>query len=134
VRRQAGKIFVTPIREIYDSCRLNPFLRGLIGRLQNVQSITIEQEGVVPKQFVQLRNHGMTIGNGLGFELVDGSFDLCGSQFHRSVLSIGSFVLHRQRRESRIACPATSGDQTPADISRTEPHARIFERASKPGN
>jgi hypothetical protein len=107
MRRQAGEILVTPIRKIYDPRSLNLFPRGLVGRFQNVQSIAIEQKSVVPKQFVQLRNHRMTVGNGLGFELVDGSFDLYGSQFHRSVLSVGPFVLHRQRRESRVACPAT---------------------------
>jgi hypothetical protein len=92
VRRQTGEIFVAPIRKIYDSRSLNSSARSLLGRLQNVQPIAIQQKCVISKQLVQLRNCRMTVGNGLDFELVDGSRDLFGSQFHRSVLSIGFFV------------------------------------------
>jgi hypothetical protein len=32
----------------------------------------------------------MVVGNGLGFELAQHSLDLCGSEFHRTLLSMGS--------------------------------------------
>jgi hypothetical protein len=96
VRREARESLVAPIRKIDDSRRLNSIPRSLVGRLQNVQSIAIEQKSVIPKQFIQLPNRWVAIGKGFGFELVDGSFDLCGSQFHRLFLSTGFFVLQRR--------------------------------------
>ena len=88
VRRQLGEIIAAPIRKIDDSGCLNFPARGPVSRLQNIQSIAVEQESVLSEQFVQFRNRGVVVGKGLDFELAHGSLDLCGSQFHRSVLSI----------------------------------------------
>ena len=38
----------------------------------------LEEERVLPKQAVQLRNHLMVVRNGLALELGQSSFDLCG--------------------------------------------------------
>jgi hypothetical protein len=96
------------IRKIDDSGRLNSIPRSLVGRLQNVQSIAIEQKSVIPKQFIQLPNRWVAIGQGFGFELVDGSLDLCGSQFHRLFLSTGFFVLQRRDvADHALHAPAT---------------------------
>jgi hypothetical protein len=64
VRRQTGEVLVAPIRKIYDSRSLNSSARSLLGRLQYVQPIAIQQKGVISKQLVQLRNCRMTVGNG----------------------------------------------------------------------
>ena len=42
-----------------------------------------------PKQAVELRNHRVILGDGLGLELGQGPFDLCGSQLHRALLRVG---------------------------------------------
>jgi hypothetical protein len=41
---------------------------------------------MIPEQFAQLWNYWMIVGKGLGFELVQGSLDLCGSQSHHTLL------------------------------------------------
>jgi hypothetical protein len=46
VRRQLGKIISAPVRKIDDSGWLNPSSWGL-SRLQNIQSIAIEQKCVL---------------------------------------------------------------------------------------
>ncbi len=66
VRRQARESLVAPIRKIDDSRRLNSIPRSLVGRLQNVQSIAIEQKSVIPKQFVQLPNRFRSVAEPLG--------------------------------------------------------------------
>jgi hypothetical protein len=92
VWRQAGEVRIAPIRKIHNSSRLNSRLGILAGRLHNVQSIAVEEERVIPEQFAQLRNHGVIVGKGLAVELAQGSLDLCGSQFHRSLLLLVPFV------------------------------------------
>src|SRR5262249_38705016 len=39
---------------------------------------------------VVARNHGVVVGNGPGFELPQSALDLCGREFHCTLLSIGS--------------------------------------------
>src|SRR5882724_5675584 len=81
-------MLVAPVCKIDDSGRLNSSLRDICSRLQDVQSIAVEQEGVVSEQIAEFRNGGVAIRKSLGFELAYGSLELCGVQFHRSVLSI----------------------------------------------
>ena len=110
VRRQAGESVVAPIRKIYDSGRVNSIPRGLVGRLQNVQPIAIEQKSVIPEQFVQLRNYRMIVG---------------------LFLSIGFFVLQRQGCGSRVACPSTSEvGQRWSMFLVADPRWRIFGRTA----
>jgi hypothetical protein len=142
VRRQARESLVAPIRKIDDSGRLNSIPRSLVGRLQNVQSIAIEQKSVIPKQFIQLPNRWVAIGKGFGFELVDGSFDLCGSQFHRLFLSTGFFVLQRRDVAGHaLHAPATFKVVERWSIFLARTHAGVSsssessgEPAIKPGN
>src|SRR3984893_18532730 len=67
VRCQTRQISVGPICKIYNPRRLSSRPSSLDGRLHNVQSITVEEKGVILEQFVQLRNHRMAVGNGLTF-------------------------------------------------------------------
>jgi hypothetical protein len=78
-------------------------------RLQNVQAVAVEQEGVFPEQRIELRDGRMAVGKGLNFELVDGSRDLFGSQFHCSILSMGFLAL--QRQASRVLPQRTASPQ-----------------------
>jgi hypothetical protein len=82
VRRQAREIRIAPIRNVYDPRGLSACSRSLVRRLDDVQSVTVEEERVLPEQFVQPRNHRVAVGERLGFELAQGSLDLCGSQLH----------------------------------------------------
>lgn len=108
MRRQAGRIGIAPVGKIYNR-RLLTRLRGL-GRLHDVESVAVEEERVIPEQLVQLRNQWMVVGNGLGFELAQGSLDLCGSQFHRTLLfDWGRFDWAARRGKSLARCgPPTS--------------------------
>jgi hypothetical protein len=95
VRGETGEGLVAPVREIDDARRLNVSPRVRIVRFQNVQAVAVEQEGVFPEQFLELRDGRVAVGKGLDFELIGGSRDLFGSQFHCSSLSVGSLVLSR---------------------------------------
>jgi hypothetical protein len=133
VRRHAGQSLVAPIRKIYDFRCPHSIPGNLVGRLQNVQPIAIEQKSVMPKQFVQLRNRWVIVGKGLDPELVDGSLDLCGSQFHRSFLSIVFFMLQRGARRvtRRMPFHLQGGQRWPIFLV-ADPRRRIFERAANP--
>src|SRR5262245_2797401 len=77
VRLQAIRIGLAPVGEIHDLSRLSTSPSSL-GRLYDVESLAVEEERVLPKQAVQLRNHWMVVRNGLALELGQSSFDLCG--------------------------------------------------------
>jgi hypothetical protein len=81
VRFQAAAIGIAPTGNIHDHCGLDLRARTL-GRLDDVQSVAGEEEGVLAEQFVESGNDGMIVWNSLGIELAQGSFDLCGRQFH----------------------------------------------------
>jgi hypothetical protein len=89
VSAKFGERGVAPIRKVHNPRRLFTRWGTLAGRLYNVQSVAVEEESVIPEQLVQLPNHWMAVRKGLGFELTKGSLDLCGSQFHRTLLRLG---------------------------------------------
>ena len=66
VRLQAIRIGVAPVGEIHNFSRSTS--RSL-GRLYDVESLAVEEESVLPKQAVQLRNHWMVVRNDLDLEL-----------------------------------------------------------------
>src|SRR5262245_7998223 len=72
---------IGPVGKIYH-CPGTRTRGGILFRLNNVQSVDVEEERVVAEQFVQFRNHWMVIGNHLRFELAQSLFDLRGIQFH----------------------------------------------------
>jgi hypothetical protein len=53
----------------------------------------------------------MAVGKGLGFELAQGSLDLCGSQFHRTLLRLGlryrAFALPAKALGATARCGAS---------------------------
>ena len=55
VSSEVGQVRITPIRNIHNSRCLSSPRSRLGGRLHNVQSITVEKESVIAKQFVQPR-------------------------------------------------------------------------------
>jgi hypothetical protein len=44
---------------------------------------------VFAEQVVEFCNHGVFVGNNVRFELIQGSLDLCGVEFHRALLFSG---------------------------------------------
>ena len=95
MRGETGEGLVAPVREIDDERRLNGSRGARIGRLQNVEPIAVQQEGVFPEPLLELRDGRVAVGKDLDFELTGGSRDLFGSQFHCSIPSVGSLVLSR---------------------------------------
>src|SRR5258707_9155399 len=93
VKLQAGRIGVAPAGKIHDLSRLSS-RPSRLGRLHDIEPVAVEEESVFPEQIVQLWNHWMVVGNGLGFELAQHSLDLCGSEFHRTLLSMGNRQFH----------------------------------------
>jgi hypothetical protein len=92
-----------PIREIHDFGRLDPGLRRF-HRLYDIEPVEVEKERMLPKQVVELRNDGMILGNGSGFDLAKSSFDLCGREFHRTLLSVGNRL-----GNTHVAMPVSRG-------------------------
>jgi hypothetical protein len=74
VRLQAIPIGVAPVGNVHHLGQLCIRARGL-GRLHDVEPVAVEEERVLPKQAVQLRNHWMVVRNGLALELGQSSFD-----------------------------------------------------------
>src|SRR5437764_7246774 len=86
MRRQAGRIRIVPVGKIHDLPRLSSLLCRR-GRLHDVESVAIEEEGVIAEQSIQLRNRRMVVGDNLGFELAQRALDQSGIQLHRTLLS-----------------------------------------------
>ena len=110
VKLQVGRIGVAPAGKIHDLSRLSP-RPSRLGRLHDIEPVAVEEESVFPEQIVQLWNHWMVVGNGLGFELAQRSLDLCGSEFDRRVLSMGS-PQGAKPRARVLRGPPTSRGQT----------------------
>jgi hypothetical protein len=80
VRLQLGLITVAPVSDIHNFSPLSFGSRQSgPGRFHDVESVAVEEEGVLPEQAVELRNHRMVVRNNLSFELAQSSLDLCGS-------------------------------------------------------
>jgi hypothetical protein len=77
---------------------------GSRDRLDNVESVAVEEKRVLAEQVVELGNHGMVVGNGAGFELAQSSLELCGVKFHCTLL-FGSLQGNEPRdiARSRVA-------------------------------
>jgi len=65
---------VAPVGKIYYLPRLASCL-SRFGRFHNVESVVVEEKSVISEYFIELRNHWMIVGNGLGLELAQGSLD-----------------------------------------------------------
>jgi putative ABC transport system substrate-binding protein len=68
VRLQAIRIGVAPVGEIHNLSRLSTSSSSL-GGLYDVESLAVEEESMLPKQPVQLRNHWIVVRNCLALEL-----------------------------------------------------------------
>lgn len=65
---ETGEGLVAPVREIDDERRLNGS-RDRIGRLQNVEPIAVEQEGMFPEPLLELPDGRVAVeGPGLRTE------------------------------------------------------------------
>jgi hypothetical protein len=82
---QPVRIGLAPVGEIHHLRRLGRRPRSLRG-LDDVEPIAVEEERVFPEQAVELPNHRVVVWNGLALKLSQSSFDLCGREFHRTLL------------------------------------------------
>src|SRR5437588_4254309 len=62
-------------------------------KIEPYRSDDVEKERVFAEQVVELWNHGMVIGDGVGFELPQSALELCRVKFHCALLSIPSRVM-----------------------------------------
>src|SRR6516165_3657025 len=90
VKLETSRVVVAPAGKIHDLGRLSRRPGGSLGRLHDTEPIAVEEERVFPEQVVELWNHGVVVGNGPGFELPQSALDLCGREFHCTLLSIRS--------------------------------------------
>src|SRR5262249_41139189 len=88
VRLQTGRVALAPVGQVHDLRRAPCPISGF-RRLDDIEALAVEEERVLAEQLVQLRDHGMGVGNGLTFELRQSTFHLRRSEFHRTLLSIG---------------------------------------------
>src|SRR5262245_20117200 len=82
---QPIRIGLAPVGEIHHLRRLGYRPRGL-GRLKDVEPIAIEEELVLSEQAVELPKHWVVVWNGIALKLSQSSLDLCGREFHRTLL------------------------------------------------
>jgi hypothetical protein len=85
VKVKASRIVVAPAGEVHDLGMVSCRPAGL-DRLHDTEPVAVEEECMLPEQFIELRNHGVVIGDGPGFELAQSSLDLYGCEFHCSLL------------------------------------------------
>jgi len=71
VRLQAIRIGLAPVGEIYNFGPRSSRPGGA-GGLHDAESVAVEEECVLPEYVVQLRNHGMVVGNRLTLQLAQG--------------------------------------------------------------
>src|SRR5262249_6207831 len=84
--RKPREALVGPAREIDD---LAGFALGRhLGRLDDVETIAVEEERVVAEHVAELCGDRMVLGNRLGLELAQSAFDLRGTQSHCLLLSV----------------------------------------------
>jgi hypothetical protein len=83
---------VAPAGDIHDHRRLYSGPSRLhsspsrLRRLHDIESVIVDKESVLPEQPIELWYGRMVLGNGLAFELSEGSLNLCGSKLHRTLL------------------------------------------------
>src|SRR5215470_4360620 len=92
---------ITPVGKVHHSPRQLTRGTALI-RLDNVQSVAVEEERVIAEQFVQLWNQRMVIRYWLGCELSQSLFDLRGIQFHSALASVGLTLSYGQKAATHI--------------------------------
>jgi hypothetical protein len=117
VRRETGEGLVAPVREIDDARRLNASPGARIGRLQNVQPIVVEQEGVFPEQLLELRDGRVAVGKGLDFELIGGSRDLSEVNFIAQSFRLDPWCYNAKRRGCSRYVPPPRRWSDPVDIA-----------------
>jgi hypothetical protein len=74
----------------------------------------------------------MIVGNGLGFELVDRSLDLCGSQFHAYSFQLVSSCCNAKAAGHALHALPPLRWSTPVDVSRCKPTLAHFWANSGP--
>ena len=77
VRLQAIRIGLAPVGKIYNFGPRSSRPSGA-GGLHDAESVAVEEKCMLPEYVVQLRNHGVVVGNRLTLQLAQRSFDLDG--------------------------------------------------------
>src|SRR3954453_1807984 len=72
VRLQAIRIGLAPVGKIYNFGPRSSRPSGA-GGLHDAESVAVEEKCMLPEYVVQLRNHGVVVGNRLTLQLAQGS-------------------------------------------------------------
>src|SRR5262245_20481124 len=118
---QAIRIGLAPVGEIHHLRRLGYRPRGL-GRLKDVEPIAIEEKRVLPEQAVELPTHGVVVWNGIALKLSQSSLDLCGREFHRTLLLRSSLWIKLVSIE--LAAPTLAAKDNPRRLPPSGGQAR----------
>src|SRR3989442_1037859 len=94
---------ISPVGKIYH-CPGTRTRGGILLRLNNVQSVDVEEERVVAEQFVQFRNHWMVIGN----HCASNWLRVCSTCAEFSFMVHSLFFALKGGRSLRV-CPETLG-------------------------
>jgi hypothetical protein len=100
---QTRPALVAPTGQIHD----HGGIPGRLDRLNDVESVVVEEERVFAEQVVELPNQGVAVGNSPGFELPQSSLELCRVEFHCALLSFAP----KRCALLRFAGPPTAGRQ-----------------------
>src|SRR5438270_8708595 len=68
VGHEAGAVCIAPVRKLDDLAGSNG-LAGRLDRLDDVESVAGDKEGVIAERVIELRDHRMIIRDSLRFEL-----------------------------------------------------------------
>src|ERR1700739_3159438 len=85
MRGQLRKVRIAPISKAYHLSVLSFHSRNL-DQFQHVESFRIEEEGMMPKQFAELRNCRMVLGKHPRLKLIQGPIYLGLVQLHDLLL------------------------------------------------
>src|SRR5690348_12646650 len=97
LRRQGGTFLVFPPRQLHDLADRAAVAALGVECLDDVQPVTVDEEGMVAENLGEARGRGVVFGNGIDvleavllFELVERLLDQGGGQSHRGFLSLPS--------------------------------------------
>src|SRR5262245_33592220 len=119
MRFEPGPTGIAPAGNVHYHRRL-AFRLGILGRLDDVQPVAGEEEGMLSKQLVQSRNDRMIVGNSLGVELAQSSFDLFGCQLHHHtpfLLATGAATVAGASNIRSARAPHVARDGAPSTDS-----------------
>src|SRR5690242_7309723 len=106
---------IGPIGEIHHH-GLRPTIPLFVDGFHDIETLAVEEIGVMTEQAFKLGHHRMSCWNGLGLELAQSLLDLCGIHLHCPTPSIwfplrwASWPRNNKRRNRQRGCTAMKGN------------------------